>query len=162
MPSFQIRQPEELINLRFASAKIVNHTPFSALPRQKIETTKISTKATFFASTRLISFCWDKSCRLYTPKLKVCDKTGTLSAFCVNRDTSGTNAKIPGLSRSFRDTNQLCYSTVPLGLLLPTHNYYINSMMFTLQLLEQFLHTAAISTKTWPPDRILATNHRDN
>ena len=30
MPSFQIRQPGQLINLRFATAKIVNHTPFSA------------------------------------------------------------------------------------------------------------------------------------
>ena len=68
MPSFQIRQSGQLINLRFASAKIVNHTPFSAsggvasyYAASKNRYTKGSVlktvpKATFFASTRLISF----------------------------------------------------------------------------------------------------------
>ena len=70
MPSFQIKQPGQLINLRFASAIILNHTPFSAsgawraiMPRLKIDkiitrgsVLKTVPKATFFASTRLISF----------------------------------------------------------------------------------------------------------
>ena len=53
-------------NLRFASAKIVNHTPFSAsgawrasikIDIKKGSVLKTVPKATFFASTRLISFC---------------------------------------------------------------------------------------------------------
>ena len=80
------------------------------MPRLKIGITKgsvlkIVPKATFFA---LISFCCDKRCHLCALELKVCEKSGTLSAFYVNRDTTGTNAKIPGLSRSFWDTWQLC------------------------------------------------------
>ena len=53
-------------------------------------------------------FCRDKRCHLYSYVSQNLREIGTLSAFCVNRDTTGTNAKIPGLSRSFRDTWQLC------------------------------------------------------
>ena len=53
-------------------------------------------------------FCRDKRCHLYSYVAQNLREIGTLSAFCVNRDTTGTNAKIPGLSRSFRDTWQLC------------------------------------------------------
>ena len=56
-------------------------------------------------------FCRDKRCHLYSYVAQNLREIGTLSAFCVNRDTTGTNAKIPGLSRSFRDTWQLCFST---------------------------------------------------
>ena len=74
------------------------------MPRLKIDITKGSvlktvpkaTNSTFFASTRLISFLLRKRCHLCALELKVCEKSGTLSAFCVDRDTTGTNAKIPG------------------------------------------------------------------
>ena len=77
------------------------------MPRLKIDITKglAVPNATFFASTRLISFFVETKDVIYV--VKVCEKSGTLSSFCVNRDTTGTNAKIPGLSRSFRDTWQL-------------------------------------------------------
>ena len=43
--------------------------------------------------------------------LKVCENhenSGTQVVIFVNRDTTGTTASIPGLSRPFRDTWQLC------------------------------------------------------
>ena len=36
--------------------------------------------------------------------------SGTLLVFCLDRDTSGTRPKNPGLSRPFRDSWQLCNS----------------------------------------------------
>ena len=38
--------------------------------------------------------------------------SGTLLVFCLDRDTSGTRPKNPGLSRPFRDGWQLCTQTM--------------------------------------------------
>ena len=102
MPSFQIRQPGQLINLRFASAKIVNHTPFSA--SRGVASYYAASKNQYYkrfstlnsAKSYFLRFYQAYKFHLCALELKVCEKSGTLSAFCVNRDTTRTNAKIPG------------------------------------------------------------------
>ena len=105
----QVSKSDNRDNLRFASAKIVNHTPFSAsggvasyYAASKNRYTKGSVlktvpKATFFASTRLRSFFVETKDAIYIAMcLKICEKSGHYRLFV----STGTR---PGQMQKFRD-----------------------------------------------------------